>query len=199
MARPICAIDGRLTTRKDVLVEEAAATILGSAHTNRMHERVAAVGQPGADDLEEAAVVPMADVLQAPDRHHAIERAADIAVVLDAQLHRQPGGPRRSERRLFARERDAGAPTLRSARPRTWQTRPIRSRYRARACPARASACGRRDRASPPAPPPASALRRASTRRCTPCSACRASPRTGRCRGCSVAPRRGAPCAASAG
>ena len=72
-----------------------------------MHERVATVGQSVPDDFEELSVVPVANVLQTSDGDDAIERPRDIAVVLDAQLHRQPDGPRRPERRLLAGERDA--------------------------------------------------------------------------------------------
>ena len=152
--------------------------------------RDAVVDQAPVNDLHHVAVVLRPDVLHHADRHDAVERAADVAVVAQPQLDVQVLPQLAAERDLVLRQRDAddraavllGGPR-REAAPAAAEIEHAHARAAGRAC-------GRRDRAWPPAPPPAS-WRSSSSRRCRPCAG-RACACRDRCR-CRSAPRPNAP------
>ena len=89
---------------------------------------------PCSDRSPYIAVILRPDMLHHADRHDAIERAADVAVVAQPQLDRQVLPQLRAERDLILRQRDADDAAAVFLRPPSSRTRPSHSRDRARAC-----------------------------------------------------------------
>src|ERR1044071_6809668 len=114
------ALDGRdhlgrsrdVATRKDAFGDPGAGHIGAGGAADRMQEHDAVIGEQLGTAAEIGLVEVDADMLEHADRYDALERAGDVAIVLQQEARRARkaflGRARIRRLELFRRERDAG-------------------------------------------------------------------------------------------
>ena len=140
-----------VAAREDVLRDPGIGDVGAVRTADRMQHHDAVIGEQFGAAPEIGLVEIDADMLEHSDRHDAVERAFDVAIVLEQELagSRQILLGRAGIRhlQLLGRQRDAGDVGAGRFPRDTGRGRPNRSRCRARGRPARSTA-SRRDDAS---------------------------------------------------